>query len=216
MSPLEIQVWGIALDTLPTRDETLSQDERDRAARFHFERDQIRFINAHAALREILSRETNTPPRMLEFHMNEYGKPALANDAGVQFNLSHSQDKGLLAVARGIKLGVDIEALRANFDVVELAARFFAPREVERVKNEPARFFEIWTRKEAFIKAIGMGVSFPLQEFDVCEERVKVYPSAKQYTLEEWFVQSFEPTMGYIAAVATNAAEFQLQERVWS
>ncbi len=216
MKPREIQVWNFELDTLPARQEMLSAEERGQAERFRFERDRVRFINAHRVLREILGRETNTSPQMLGFQTNEYGKPALMNEPGLGFNLSHSQDRGLVAVARGVSLGADIEQRREGIEVMDLAQRFFAPREVELVHGEPQRFFEMWTRKEAFIKAIGMGVAFPLKAFDVCEEQVVIHPEGERYTSEVWFVQSFVPAPGFEGAVAVNRRDMLIALENWT
>jgi 4'-phosphopantetheinyl transferase len=216
MRPHEIEVWNIALDAPPAGAETLSTEERERAARFFAERDRNRYLVAHIALRDLLGRATSTPPHTLDFRVNNYGKPALANEPGIEFNLSHSQDHALLAIARGVRLGADIEWQRQDFDVVKLAQRFFAPPEVERVRAEPHRFFEIWTRKEAFIKAIGMGVSFPLQEFDTCSEQVEFSPAAQELAGGDWFVQNIGPPAGYLAAIAVNVPSIHIAVQEWT
>ena len=213
--PNEIHVWRAALDSINRRAEILSPAERERAARFVYEIDRTRYINAHVALREILAQYLEEPADSIAFQTNEYGKPFLGSDRTLHFNLAHSHAVALIAVARTFPVGVDIEWLREDFDVVQLAHHYFARREIERVRAEPERFFEIWTRKEAFIKGIGMGVSFPLQEFDVCEERVRIYTDCEGVSSETWSGQTFQPAAHYVAAVVTNAPGFELRHFDW-
>jgi 4'-phosphopantetheinyl transferase len=212
MSPTDIHIWRIFLDNSPTHPEILSPAERDRAARFRFERDRIHFHNAHTALRQILARYANLEPQALEFHLGAYGKPSLTNVPAVEFNLSHSNSYALVAVAAS-PVGIDIEHLRADFDVIALAQRFFAPAETAIVRAEPDRFFEFWTRKEAFIKAIGMGVLFPLQGFDTCTDRVNIYAPTDQTA---WYAQTFHPVPNYIAAVVTPHSNSELKQFDWT
>lgn len=216
LSSNEIQLWRIPLDGVNRRAEILAPAEQERAARFAFQVHRTRYINAHVALREILARYTQAPAGELEFQTNDYGKPFLASDPALYFNLAHSHALALLAVTRQGPVGVDIEYLRSDFDALSLAERFFAPREVALVREQPARFFEIWTRKEAFIKAIGMGVSFPLQEFDVCDERIAFTQAVARLNDQPWFVHTFEPEPVYTAAVVTKASGLEVHLRDWS
>jgi len=210
--PNEIHIWRVPLDTPPPKIAILSPAERDRASRFYAERDRIRYQNAHTALRQILARYTNHQPQTLEFQLNQYGKPSLINAPAVEFNLSHSNSLALIAIHPS-PVGVDIEHLRANFDVVALAERYFAPAETELVRADAERFFEFWTRKEAFIKAIGMGVSFPLQGFDTCHPRISIYPPETQ---SEWYAHTFHPAPAYIAAVVTPHSNILLKQFDWT
>lgn len=212
----EIHIWRVALDNVTRDARVLAPAEQERAARFVFQVHRARYINAHVALREILAQYTQTPAEDLAFQTNEYGKPFLASDPALYFNLAHSHAFALLAVTRQGPVGVDIEHRRDDFEPLSLAERFFAPREVALVREQPARFFEIWTRKEAFIKALGMGVSFPLREFDVCEQRVAFTPAVAHLTHQIWFVNTFEPVTQYFAAVATTASGLEAQQRDWS
>jgi len=170
VNPDEVQVWRIGLEA-EAEPHTLSEEERERAARFRFERHRRRFIAAHAALRGILSRATGQPPEALRFVSGPYGKPAL-EQSRVRFNLSHSGELALVAVALGRDVGVDVELVRPEIAGERIAERFFSPGEVAALRAQPEEgrveaFFHCWTRKEAFIKAKGEGLSHPLDSFDV-------------------------------------------------
>lgn len=148
----------------------LSPEEEERAAEYRFARDREAFVLAHGAVREILSSYTGLPPRELRIATREGGKPYLL-DSDLRFNLSHSGQLALLAVGR-TELGVDVERRREDLDVGALAERFFSAPEVEHLARlaEPSRtraFFAIWTRKEAYLKATGDGLSLPLSSFAV-------------------------------------------------
>lgn len=153
--------------------ELLSADERQRAERFHFPKDRGHYVTARGALRRILGGYLGAAPESLRFTYNAYGKPSLEGAGGedaLRFNLSHSNGVALYAFARGREVGVDIEHVRQ--DVAELATSesFFSPAEVSLLGGLPARlqaaaFFNCWTRKEAYVKAVGEGLSFPLAQF---------------------------------------------------
>jgi 4'-phosphopantetheinyl transferase len=127
-------------------------------------------VVARGFLRYILSRYLETKPERLKFSYGEYGKPAL--DGRLHFNMSHSHRVALLAITEDRQIGVDVEHIRADFATEDIARRFFSPAEVESFNSLPeeeqvAAFFRCWTRKEAFIKATGRGLSQPLDKFDV-------------------------------------------------
>jgi len=148
----------------------LSSDEWGRAMRFVDARDRERFAKARWSLRNILARYLTISPENIVFSYGTHGKPSLKNSA-VQFNLSHAGDYGLLAIARDA-VGVDIEIVRTNRDFLALAERFFAPQEYAALLALPAKkrmsaFYRCWTRKEAFIKATGDGLSLSLAKFEV-------------------------------------------------
>ena len=175
----EVHVWQLPLDRPVAEVERfateLSVDERARAARFVHAHDRRRFTVAHAAVRQILGAYLGASPRALAFTLYGQGKPALARpwaDAGITFNLSHSYGLGLCAVARGRELGVDVEQIRALDDLDGLADQVFSPREraaLARLRggDRVRGFFDGWTRKEAYVKALGDGLSHPLDSFDV-------------------------------------------------
>jgi 4'-phosphopantetheinyl transferase len=175
----ETHLWFIPLiadvDAVQQHRQLLAPDERARAGRFHLAEHRRRFVVGHGAVRRILSRYVTAQPQEVVFVYGAKGKPDLAADQNphrVKFNLTHSGDLALLAVTQNQELGVDVEFVKADFGGSEIAERFFSAREVamlfaidERERN--AAFFACWTRKEAFIKAVGEGLSLPLDSFDV-------------------------------------------------
>jgi 4'-phosphopantetheinyl transferase len=154
---------------------TLTDDEQARAKRFHFLKDQNHYLAGRGMLRAILSRYLDLPPNQLRFSYSQYGKPTLTEVAGgdaLRFNVSHSHGLALYAVTRNREVGVDLELMRADFAGEEIAERFFSRPEFEKLRALPAdakcaAFFNCWTRKEAYIKARGEGLSLPLDQFDV-------------------------------------------------
>lgn len=182
----ETHVWRASLERGGAQRaalyDTLSGDERARADRFHFERDRNHFIVARGILRQLLARYLGCQPAELGFVYGPRGKPAVATpvmrggslvqDAALHFNLSHSHGLALFAFARGAELGVDVEHIRPDFDSAEIAERFFSAREQAELRALPSAqraeaFFNGWTRKEAYIKAMGAGLSIALDSFDV-------------------------------------------------
>jgi 4'-phosphopantetheinyl transferase len=140
----------------------LDNAERQRAARFHFPRDARRFRFRRAVLRNLLAAYTGAAPHMLELRTNEYGKP---ETPGLEFSASSSGDLVAIAVGRPV-VGIDIEIVRPTEYDTDVAERLFAPEEVAGI-GSPADFFRCWTRKEAYVKAAGSGLSFPLQSFAI-------------------------------------------------
>jgi 4'-phosphopantetheinyl transferase len=182
--PLErnVHVWALALDERKFDPvlwyNRLSLQEQARAARFKFERDRKRFIVAHAALRAILARYGNNDPAHLEFVEGRSGKPRLAPPwaaSRLEFNLSHSGERALVAVNLGDDVGVDIEFVNADFEFQDIADHFFTQRETTALRELPEElqrrvFYKCWTSKEAFLKAKGTGLSGKLDEVDITLE----------------------------------------------
>jgi 4'-phosphopantetheinyl transferase len=187
------------LDTISASAAILSESERQRAWRFTFERDRKRFIAARATLRSLLAARLGVRPEEVEMVYGKYGKPALGvrfASSELRFNVSHCDDLAVYAFARGRDVGVDVEAVRWFADAGDVAARFFSQAENEAYAaldslEKPSGFFNCWTRKEAFIKAIGDGLNHPLQSFDA--RRIR-----------GWEIESFVPAPGFIAAIATE------------
>ena len=207
----EIHIWTVALTPpqsgLSALSSLLSPDETARAARFRFACDRERFIVHRAALRQILAAYTSADPRSLDFIPGPYGKPRLAASP-LCFSASHSGPLALIALALDCELGIDLEQHRDLNDALALAARFFHPRESQRLAAlaDPATrrraFFECWTRKEAFIKALGEGLSHPLDSFEVT-----LYPDQSPILRHSdgqplpWQLQNLPPAPNYSAAL---------------
>src|SRR5258708_9618484 len=181
LKPGELQVWRILFPTLRGQVDdaykTLSEDERQRASRFRFEKDRVQSVLTRGALRCLLGRYLSADPREVVFRYGASNKPALAYPATAEnnpfsFNVSHSGDVALIAISRLPAVGIDVEVIRPDFATAEVAQRFFSPLEVKGLlslqRDEQAEaFFSCWTRKEAYIKAVGDGLSIPLDSFDV-------------------------------------------------
>jgi 4'-phosphopantetheinyl transferase len=212
-------VWRVRVDSFNPREDILSPDEREHAAKFHFDKDRNRYIVSHASLRETLARYLRAEPKELKFSVNEYGKPFLPeHDLG--FNLSHSGEYALIAVTRGRNIGVDVEQIRADVEIEKLASRYFSPREVSELMALPPErriiaFYNCWTRKEAYIKAQGMGLSLPLDSFDVSLGEPVLLRATRPNTSEaaQWTLLSLDVESGYAGAVAVRRHD--LDFRLW-
>jgi 4'-phosphopantetheinyl transferase len=177
-----VQVWQLPLDGVSVHESALmallTAEECQRAWRFHFARDRQTFVGTRAVLRILLGAYLDQDPAAIQFHYGAWGKPMLVpeeNAGGAEFNVSHSHGIALLAFHREQAVGVDVEMIRADLDLDEMAVRFFSTREVTRLRMLPAEertaaFFRCWTRKEAFLKAYGTGLALPLSRFSVSLE----------------------------------------------
>jgi len=150
----------------------LSPDENERAERFVFPRHRDRFRAGRGQLREILARYLRVAPSAVAFAYGAEGKPRLAGEDAVRFNLSHSEHEAVVAVARDREVGIDLESVRTTVECELLAQRFFSPAETAALLALPAparpqAFYAYWTCKEAFLKAKGGGLNIPLDEFEV-------------------------------------------------
>ena len=195
----------------------LSDDERHRARRFVFDRDRRRFTVGRARLRELLGARLNVSPTSIEFAYGAHGKPSLSHrfaDSDLRFNVSHCDDVAVYAISRRRDVGIDVEAVRTMPDAGAIASRFFSPRETAAYHSldaihKPQGFFNCWTRKEAFIKAVGDGLSHSLDSFDV-----SLTPGAPAQILrvgdtvgdDGWAMVSFVPVPGHVAAVVVATA----------
>ncbi len=152
----------------------LTEDETARMQRFHFERDRLRFLVTRALVRSVLSRYAPGAPAHWRFENNAYGKPALVAPSGLEaaisFNISHTAEMVVMAVSQSCELGVDVEHVLRRAAPLDVAEHYFSDAEVAALQAlpaaaQPARFFALWTLKEAYIKACGMGLSIPLDQF---------------------------------------------------
>ena len=207
---------------------TLAPDERERAARFYFDRDRRKFTAARGQLRMILGRYTGADPTALVFSYGPRGKPALSGQfqpANLKFNLSHSGELALLAVTLDREVGVDIEDIHTLNDAEAIAERLFSPNEtsVFRALPEPERlegFFRCWTCKEAYVKATGDGLSRPTESFDVVftrGERTRlVSVDGEPDEAVRWRMAALEPATGYIGAIAVEGEGWSLTCWRWN
>jgi 4'-phosphopantetheinyl transferase len=223
-----ILVWSAPLDCdAPlTREvaECLSADERARAERFVFPRDRNRFLTGRAFLRLLLAGHTGKRAAALRFRYGPHGKPALAGK-GPAFNLAHSDGLAVCALAPAGEIGVDVERVRPVADADSVAGSFFSSRETADLAALPHSqrlrgFFDAWTRKEAFLKALGSGLARPLDSFDVTLAPAE--PPRLRRTAGDpgeaarYSLHALEPEPGYVAAVAIEGHGWQVRHRRWS
>jgi 4'-phosphopantetheinyl transferase len=192
----------------------LSPDELARADRFVFPHLRVSFAIAHGVLRILLSNYLGIAPREIGFSFNPQGKPdILAEACPLRFNLSHSGSLAACAIALDCDLGVDVEQMRPMKDLFDIAQRFFSPAECAALEavlpgQEQLAFFNCWTRKEAYIKAIGGGLSIPLDSFEVSlmpGEPARLI-SNREGDPHAWNIHAFDAGPGYRGAVAYNGA----------
>lgn len=204
---------------------TLTPDEQARAARFYFDKDREHFIAARGVLRAILSRYLATPPEKIRFGYGPYGKPCLlAPDCDIRFNLSHSGGVGLFAMTRGRELGIDLERIRAEIAEEQIAERFFSISEVAVLCALPAGlkaegFFNCWTRKEAYVKATGKGLSLPLDQFDVSlrpgEPAELLQSRSDAQEASRWSMAELVLESGFKAALVVEGSGWRLRCWQW-
>lgn len=226
-----VDAWWVELDLPADRRDAvatvLSERERARAARFRRERDAHRWSVARGALRHILGEALGVASAGLEFDEGEHGKPSVrgAGARGLAFNLSHSGGMALVAVTDGHEIGADVEEIVAMDDMSLVAERHFAPEERAALfaLPEPERldaFFRIWTRKEAYIKAIGHGLSHPLDRFAVSIARGEarlVHLDGDATAAAAWTLVHLEaPRPGYVGALAMPFVPAGVRVRSWT
>ncbi len=174
-----VHVWRRSLAAEPSTVElamsVLSQEERERALRYRVDHARHAFVLTRSALRLLLGAYLGKAPELIQFRLTEYGKPLLDEGFCFHFNVSHTDGLAVLAFARRRRVGVDVERIRPQPDALKLARRFFSEKEREELEGLsaeqlPAAFFRCWSRKEAYIKARGEGLSIPLDQFDVSTE----------------------------------------------
>jgi 4'-phosphopantetheinyl transferase len=194
----------------------LAPEERIQQVRFHFERDQHRYLVTRALVRIVLSKYCDIDPKDWVFNKGSHGKPVIGNDyanaAGLFFNISHTNGMVIVGVTREPSLGVDVENLDRRKPSMGIAESFFASAEVDALRElsdleQQQRFYEYWTLKESYIKAVGLGLSIPLDKFSFS------FPTASSIRLRldnqheydnEWHFWQFQPSSGYIAAVCVS------------
>lgn len=216
----EVHIWRIRLDQPADQEkkflDTLELDERARANRYHSAKDRRHFVVARGFLRLVVSRYLETIPEQLRFCHGAYGKPALDGvhrSSRLRFNMSHSHGVALCALTDSREIGVDVEYIRADFTSEEIARHFFSPLEVETLSALPPEervtaFFRCWTRKEAYIKATGRGLSQPLDGFDVAlapgERAALLRTGVDSQASARWSLCDLQVGNDYAAALAVE------------
>jgi len=223
----EVQLWQIDLASVAPAErrweQILSADERSRAARFHFARDRQFFTATRAILRMILGSYLDSNPSELVLQYSEKEKPSLHPSSSadqLEFNVSHSGSVAMLAFSRGRAVGVDVEQLRDNFDHEAIARRFFSAEERGQLAAlSPAEryhgFFRCWTRKEAYIKAHGAGLSLPLHQFDVSlkpgDQSALLATRPESTVAAAWSLRDIPVCDGYAAALCVQGHGWRLK-----
>ena len=224
LSADDVHVWLAKLDDYPVDSLKclLAEEELTRADRFHFERDRNHFVVARGWLRKLLAAYLGVSPRELGFSYAEKGKPALEESqrSSLSFNLAHSGGMAIYAFSHHREIGVDLEFIREDLADEKIAERFFSEREIADLKNLPAElrkraFFDCWTRKEAYIKARGDGLSMPLDEFDVSfvpgSGAALLRNHKEPEEVNRWMMQAVEVPEGYVAALVASGQDWQLK-----
>jgi len=218
----EVHIWRAYLNQPPAIVRSLSKiltpDEQQRASKFRFLKDRDHFVLARGALREILSRYLNIESYKIGFIYNAYGKPGLSREFDnepLRFNVAHSHEIAVYAITYGSALGIDVEFIREDLDGLKIAERFFADCEISMLRGLPSgaqtsAFFNCWTRKEAFIKALGEGLSHPLDHFVVSlipgdpAQLIKTYRDPE--AISRWSLVDIALDPGYVAALAVEGS----------
>jgi len=218
-----IHLWSLRLDPpegqVAALERLLARDEIERARRFRFERHQRQYIVGRGMLRTLLGAYLGVPPERIEFTYGPRGKPFLAPAlaAGApQFNLSNSDERALVGLVRGPEIGVDLEFRKPMPDCEEIAERFFSASEREVLRALPAAtkeeaFFNCWTRKEAYLKAVGEGLAAPLDSFDVTlapgEPPRMLTLRGEAAPAQRWSFHHLVPAPEYVGAIALEGEE---------
>ena len=209
--------------TLDRLEATLAEDELARARRFISEQDRCHYVAAHGVLRNVLGRYLERAPQSIEFVRGPHGKPAIASSDSqhpLRFNLSHSQGMAIIGVVLTREIGVDLELVRPEFASGEIATRYFSQGEVAELAKLPDElkaegFFLCWTRKEAYIKARGEGLSLSLKSFSV-----SLTPGAPavldSQDHSKWCMHSLEFDSGYVAAMVVEGNDLHVRRLCWT
>lgn len=227
---LEVHLWLASLDqwneSFSLLSSMLSEDEFSRAKSFYFEGDRRRFIIRRGLLRKILSLYLGTDPGKIQFSYGPDGKPYLSQELGsgaIQFSISHSDGLAIYAFTRGRRIGVDLEVVQEWTDIEHIAACFFSPRENALLRQlspklQRQKFFHWWTCKEAYLKATGEGLTYPLNLVDISLDLAKppqfLNPESPTKG-SKWSLKVLSPTRNSVAALAVEGHEYSLSCRLW-
>ena len=216
----DIHIWSSALNSCPSEitdlKKTLSVDELIRADKYFFNHHRDHFIVGRGLLRHLLANYLQITPSEVKFVYDEYGKPSIGNlqtNDKLNFNVSHSSDHILYAISRNRNIGIDLEYNRDDFPVDEVSKRFLSPPELEMLSASPALskttlFYQLWTRKEAYSKGIGKGLSIPFNKFDVSQTPgdpvTELINNHLSFSTTRWYVKDIMINPDYAAAIATT------------
>jgi len=232
LNETHVHIWAAGLDEslerISSLEKTLSPDEQERAARFHFERDRRRFIAGRGILRKILSSYREISPSPLHFCYSSRGKPYLGEEEGrppFHFNVAHSEDLILIAVTRACVLGIDVERVRPIPERESIVMQYFSSREAAALTALPKQqrlraFYQLWTCKEACLKATGGGLSDLTDGLEVSfppgkPAQIRAFSGTLQ-TAATWTLVELRPAPGYVAALAAPTTGLSLSSWQWS
>ena len=229
LGPDEVHVWlvnlAVSAHAAAELAAALPAAEQERAAAFRSESARTQFVVTRSALRGILSADLDVSPLRLEFVHGPAGKPALAHWPGLHFNVSHSADVALIAVTRRGEVGVDVERLRPFANDLGMAERFFSPYETGVLRSlegerRRAAFFHAWTRKEAYLKARGQGLSYGLERVEVTllpEEAARFLRiDGCERLAAQWSLHHLVPAVGCVGALTLHGHDYQLRCWRWN
>jgi 4'-phosphopantetheinyl transferase len=213
----ELHVWLIKLDEISKSinylKAILTEDEILKASKFRFHKDKNCSIISRGALRLLTSKYLNTNPKTITFKYGDYGKPYYSIETDLKFNVSHSGNLAIIGFVLNNDIGVDIEQLKYDFDVMDIVDNYFSQHEIETLKKFPNQeltqgFYRCWTRKESFIKAKAKGLSFPLDSFSVdikSDEKTELLETKWDKNEKDlWRLFSFSPMKNYVGAVSVK------------
>lgn len=222
----DVHVWRISLDvaseTLYFFQSLLCEEELARAKRFRFVKDRLRWCVARGTLRQLLGRYLETNPRTIRFNMNMWGKPFIASPSHgthLQFNISHSADLALCAFTYNRRVGIDVEYMRDGVDYMLIARQMFSEHEQATLKSLPEAmqreaFFLCWSRKEAYVKARGEGLTIPLRQFEVSltpgEPAALLHSEEDPHTMKQWSLHTLTPAISYAGALVVEGTDWRL------
>ncbi len=219
----DVHVWRSSVDvSAPVPDaywDLLSLEERARAGRYRFDRDRRRSAAARAVLRSLLGCYTGQPPASIVLRADGLGKPVMEPASALEFTVSHSHEMIVYVLARQ-RVGVDIEHVRPMPDALDIARRFFSADEIDALRGADERrlrdcFFACWTRKEAYLKALGKGLSSPLSSFSVSIDPERPAFLGDVGDLHRWTLANLDVPVGYVASLAVEGAVRSLVQRNW-
>ncbi len=228
LSEEEAHIWRADLELNESSQgsflKLLSSDEKNRAQKFRFTKDSRNFIAARGILRSLISKYLEINPAEISFQYSEFGKPLFANNNSLHFNISHSQNIALFAFTKKFNIGVDVEFVNPNIEVKDIATKFFSANEIMNLFALPEQeqtlgFFNCWTRKEAFIKAVGEGLSFPLDKFEVSLEPDKPAKLLATHwepkAVSKWSMYSILPGSNFVGSLAIEGLIEQVKFWNW-